>query len=236
MACARGEKWLFSPRRPRGYDRIMITLYSGPLSLFTAKVRVALAEKGLPYELVGVPFSRRDGYTPKHPEVLARHPKAQVPVLVDGDLTVWDSTVILEYLEDRYPTPPLYPADVAGRARCRQIEHHADDVLFPHVLTLITDVFYKPAGGGDAARIAAAHDGITARHRWLDAELAGREFFCGRFTVADAGTFLTILFAASLGVPPDPSLAHLAGWMARTGARPSIAAEVAGMTAASQAA
>ncbi len=236
MARVPVEKWLFSATTARGYHRAMITLYSGPLSLFTAKVRIALAEKGLPYELVSVPFSRRDGYAPKHPEVLARHPKAQVPVLVDGDLTVWDSTVILEYLEDRYPAPPLYPTDVAGRVRCRQIEHAADDVLFPHVLTLITEVFYKPAGGGDAARIAAAHEGIAARHRALDADVAGREFFCDAFTVADVATFLTIMFATSLGAAPDPSLAHLAAWMARTVARPSIAAEVAGMTSASQAA
>lgn len=236
MARARGEKWLFSAASARGYDRGMITLYSGPLSLFTAKVRVALAEKRLNYELVGVPFSKRDGYAPKHPEVLARHPKAQVPVLVDGDLTVWDSTVILEYLEDRYPEPRLYPTDVAGRTRCRQIEHAADDVLFPHVYTLILEVFYKPGGDGDAAKIAASREGIQARYRVLDAELAGREFFCDRFTVADVGTFLTILFASSLGVPPDPSLTNLAGWMARMMARPSIAAEVAGMTAASQAA
>jgi glutathione S-transferase len=214
----------------------MITLYSGPLSLFTAKVRVALAEKRLPYALVGVPFSKRDGYAPKHPEVLARHPKAQVPVLVDGDLTVWDSTVILEYLEDRYPEPRLYPTDVADRARCRQIEHHADDVLFPHVFTLITEVFYQPNGGGDGARIAAAHEAIAARYSWLDGELAGRDFFCDRFTVADVATFLTTMFATSLGAPPTPSLAAFAGWMARTAARPSIAAEVAGMTAAAQAA
>lgn len=213
-----------------------LTLYSGPLSLFTAKVRVALAEKGVPYELVSVPFSRRDGYAPKHPEVLARHPRAQVPVLVDGDLTVWDSTVILEYLEDRFPDPPLYPRDVVGRTRCRQAEHAADDVLFPHVYTLILEVFYKPAGSGDAARIAAARDGIAAFFRALDGALAGREYLCDRFSVADVGTFLTTMFATSLGTPPDPSLPHVGAWMGRMMARPSIAAEMAGMTAASQAA
>src|SRR5438034_11633940 len=58
-------------------------LYSGPLSLFTGKVRVALDEKGLAHEIVSVPFSRTRGYQPKHPEVLATNPKGQVPVLVD---------------------------------------------------------------------------------------------------------------------------------------------------------
>ena len=69
-------------------------LYSGPLSLFTGKVRIALDEKGLEYDIVSVPFSRA-GYQPKHPDVLAINPKAQVPVLVDGPVELYDSTVIL---------------------------------------------------------------------------------------------------------------------------------------------
>src|SRR5262245_20044105 len=70
-------------------------LYSGPMSLFTGKVRIALGEKGLAYELVSVPFSRA-GYEPKHPKVVELNPKRQVPVLVDGDLAIYDSTIILE--------------------------------------------------------------------------------------------------------------------------------------------
>lgn len=73
-------------------------LYSGPISLFARKVEIALAEKGLRVEREMVPFSQATGYAPKHPAVLAANPKGQVPVLVDGDLTLFDSTVILEYL------------------------------------------------------------------------------------------------------------------------------------------
>src|SRR5213075_2845230 len=92
-------------------------LYSGPLSLFSRKVEIALNEKGLPFERVMVPFTQAAGYAPKHPAVLAANPKAQVPVLVDGDLTLFDSTVIFEYLEDAYPVPPLYPAGADRRPR-----------------------------------------------------------------------------------------------------------------------
>src|SRR5262245_53825112 len=119
-------------------------LYSGPLSLFTAKVRIALAEKGLPYELISVPFSRANGYSPKLPEMLAINPKGQVPVLIDDDVKVYDSTLILEYLEERYPEPPLYPRDLKPRVRCRQLEAAADEILFPQVWELIAEVFYKP--------------------------------------------------------------------------------------------
>ena len=65
-------------------------LYSGPMSLFTGKVRIALDEKGLDYELVAVPFSPT-GSQPKHPKVLELNPKAQVPVLVDGALAIYDA-------------------------------------------------------------------------------------------------------------------------------------------------
>src|SRR3954470_23619322 len=96
-------------------DRI---LYVGPLSLFSRKVEIALREKGLDYERVMVPFTQEVGYQPKHPVVLQHNPKRQVPVLVEGDLALFDSTLIFEYLEDAYPTPPLYPAEARARARC----------------------------------------------------------------------------------------------------------------------
>jgi glutathione S-transferase len=208
-------------------------LYSGPLSLFSAKVRVALAEKGLPYDLVSVPFSRKDGYSPKHPEVLRINPKAQVPVLVDGDLELFDSTLILEYLEDRHPEPPLYPRDLAMRACCRQAEAAADEILFPHILALIQEVFYgRDPAARDEAKIAAAHAAIAGIHRGLDARLGGTEWLCGPFSVADIGTFLTIMFAAQLGAQPDESLRNLAAWQARVAERPSIRKEIAEMAAA----
>src|SRR5690606_17018102 len=95
------------------------------------KVEIALREKGLAFERVMVPFTQEKGYTPKHPDVLAANPKGQVPVLVDGDLTLFDSTLIFEYLEDAYPTPHLYPVAPKERARCRLLELTADEILLP---------------------------------------------------------------------------------------------------------
>jgi len=209
-------------------------LYSGPLSLFTAKVRVALDEKGIDYELISVPFSRTRGYEPKHPEVLALNPKAQVPVLVDGDLSLYDSTLILEYLEDRHPSPSLYPTDIKDRARCRQAEAASDEIFFPLVFVLIQEVFYKDTGG-DADRIRAATDGIGRIYDDLDGRLAGRDFLMDRFTVADIAYFLTAMFATNLGAGPTTAQPHVSRWIGRLTARPSVAREVAGMGAAAQA-
>ena len=208
-------------------------LYSGPLSLFTAKVRIALDEKGIPYERIDVPFSRTKGYEPKHPDVLAINPKAQVPVMVDEGLALYDSTIILEYLEDRHPSPALYPQDVRERARCRQLEAAADEVFFPNVIELIQEVFYKPdPATRDQKRVAAAIERLGVAYRRLEGDLQGRELLCGAFSVADIGWFLSIGFATSLGAPPDPSLTAVGEWLARVAARPSVQREQEGMRAA----
>lgn len=205
-------------------------LYSGPLSLFTAKVRVALDEKGLAYERIEVGWSLASRYEPHHPEVVARNPKQQVPVLVDGELSIYDSTQIFEYLEDRYPDPPLYPRDVAGRARCRRLEAAADEIFFPHVWDLIDGAFYPAgAGGRDEARIARARSQVAAHLAGLDVELAGRAWLCDSFSVADVAYGIFVRAAAGIGSPPPTELAAVGAWYQRLLARPSFAREVDGM-------
>lgn len=82
--------------------------YSGRLSMFGAKVQIALLEKALDCEVVMVPFDQ--AYEPKHPEVVRVNPKQQVPVLLHGAVEIFDSTQIFEYFEDVQPTPALWPA------------------------------------------------------------------------------------------------------------------------------
>jgi glutathione S-transferase len=114
-----------------------IRLFSGPLSMFGAKAQIACLEKGLDVETVMVPFGMKELYQPKHPEVLRINPKRQVPVLIHGDVEIFDSTQIFEYLEDLKPQPALWPEDVAARARARLLEHKSDEVYFPPVIRLM---------------------------------------------------------------------------------------------------
>ena len=205
-------------------------LYSGPLSLFTSKVRIALAEKGLAYERVEVGWSLARRYEPHHPDVVALNPKRQVPVLVDGDVVVYDSTLILEYLEERQPEPALYPRDLAGRARARQLEAAADEILFPHVWTLIDGGFYPAAAGGrDEARLAAARTAITRHCDEREKELADRAFLCGDYGVADIASFVFLNAAITLGARLGPEHERVAAWYERVAARPAVAREVAEM-------
>ncbi len=202
-------------------------LYSGPLSLFSRKVEIALYEKGLAFDREMVPFTQAQGYAPRHPAVLAANPKRQVPVLVDGDLSLFDSTVILEYLDEAYPAPALYPTGPKARARCRLVELAADEILLPPVTRLMyrTD----PPHADPQRQLSRETEGrqaeaaILDQYGGLEERLKDRNYFCGDFSVADIGMFMTVLFALRL---KGPRLAHfpmLAAWYARVGARPSAA-------------
>ena len=205
-------------------------LYSGPLSLFTSKVRIALDEKRLDYECVEVGWSLEHRYLPHHPDVVALNPKRQVPVLVDGDVVVYDSTLIFEYLEERYPEPPLFPAEIDERVRCRRLEASADEILFPHIWDLVEESMYPaPASGRDAERLGRAKAGLAALYAELDKEIAGREYLCGRFSVADIATFVMVSAASTLGAAPTQGQTELQGWLARMLARPAVGREVDAM-------
>lgn len=216
-------------------------LYSGPLSLYSRKVEIALAEKGL-FDACAremVPFDQQVGYQPKHPAVLAANPKGQVPVLVDGDLTLFDSTLILEYLDEAYPAPPLLPKDAAARARCRMLELYADDILFQLMRRLGHRSGMPPEDAAErAAQIAAgqaAEAAIAHEFAALDARLAGKSFFCGDLSIADIGLFMTILFIRRLMGPKLDPFPALAAWNARLLQRPGFARAAAEITAADRA-
>jgi len=202
-------------------------LYSGPLSLFSRKVEIALQEKSLAFERVMVPFSQAQGYSPKHPAVLAANPKSQVPVLIDGDLTLFDSTLILEYLEDAYPQPALWPSDPKARARGRLIELTADEILLP----LVARLMYRsePPDGDPERRLSREAEGrraeaaLLVHYERLGALLATGEYFCGAFSIADIAMFMTILFSLRLKGPGLGEVPALSAWYARVGQRPTAA-------------
>jgi glutathione S-transferase len=205
-------------------------LYSGPLSLFACKVEIALAEKGLPFEREMVAFSQAEGYSPKHPAVLAANPKQQVPVLVDGDLTLFDSTVIFEYLEDAYPEPPLMPRDPAARARCRLLELTADEILLRPLVKLMHRT--TPEDPDPDRRRRQEAEGAQAETELLDlyrtvaAKLEG-PYLCGAFTTADIALFMSVLFSLRLRGPELDSVPALRVWYDTVAARPAVAAVAA---------
>jgi len=153
-------------------------------------------------------------------------PHGRVPVLIDGDVVVYDSTVICEYLEDRHPKPPLYPEGAAGRARCRQLEDEADTSMSQDVTALVQELFTKTDDATrDMARVAAAMENLGRRWDALEKELAGRQYLCDAFSVADIATFMVVGFATTLGAAPQERHESLRAWTDRVRARPAVGRE-----------
>lgn len=95
----------------------MLTLYNAAHSTCSQKVRICLAEKRLPFEDIKLDLGKAKEHL--RPEYLKLNPNGVVPTLVDDDDIIVDSSVICEYLEEKYPQVPLSPSDPAGRARMR---------------------------------------------------------------------------------------------------------------------
>jgi len=203
------------------------TIYSGPLSMFGAKVEIAAREKGVKFDLVMVPFDFERGYAPKHPEVLRVNPKGQVPLFVDGKVEIFDSTQIFEYLEDRWPDPPLWPSSLAERAEARQLELYSDEVFFPPVVRLM-----GLRGNPDpveAPEWKQARAEIATHYLRINQLLRDREYLAGRFSYADIAFYMAQFFAARHTVPLAAEHSHLAAWRERMIGRPAVSTVVAAM-------
>ena len=197
-------------------------LYSGPLSMFGAKAEIAAREKGLEFELVMVPFEMATLYRPKHPEVLRINPKRQVPVLIDGDLELFDSTQIFEYLETVRPEPALWPAELKARARARLLEHKSDEIYFPPIVRLmgLQNAPDDPAAVEARAASAMYYDE-------LERTLGGGDWLAGSYSYADIAFYMAQLFGARMGAPMEDRHPGLQAWRDRMSARPAVA-KVAG--------
>jgi glutathione S-transferase len=199
---------------------VSVKLYSGPLSMFGAKSEIALREKNLPFDLEMVAFSQAQGYHPRHPEILRVNPKRQIPVLIDGDVQVYDSTQIFEYLEHRYPQPPLWPASPAARARARHLGLASDQVLLPHVNRHI-GLRAKP-DPVDKPEWIQAREGIEAYYTQMEALLADRDWLAGEYSYADIAFYMAQFFAARHTVPMGTGLVKLLDWRRRMASRMAV--------------
>ena len=175
---------------------------------YCARVRIVLAEKGVPYETVEIDLSDRPSW------LYEKNPRGKVPVLEDEEFVLPESPVIMEYLEDRYPEPALLPADPADRAAARLWVFDFDRRL--------GDDYYALR-----RREEGAHARVAARLVELDAWLEGRPFLSGAaYGLADIAYAPWILRARqSLGIDLAP-FGALSQWLDALAARPAVAAEL----------
>jgi glutathione S-transferase len=196
----------------------MVTLYEHPLSPFAQKVKIALYEKGIPFEAV-----TPDIFGGGTPQFVDSSPRREVPSLVDGETTVFDSTIILEYLEDKWPQPAMLPATPAERARVRMLEE-LEDTYHEAINWAIAEirVFGRAKGALADQLLKRAGEQIGGMYQRLERELGSRQFFNGqRFGWGDLSAYPYVAGSTGNGFPP-PSGSKLAAWLERASQRESV--------------
>jgi glutathione S-transferase len=181
----------------------MLTLYDADRCPYCARVRIMLAEKNVEYETVVIDLSDRPAW------LYEKNPLGKVPVLEEDGFALPESTVIMEYLEERYPEPPLLPADAAARAIVRlQIERFD---------TALGDAYYAFRRGEEDAA-----DGLTHCLSFLERGLPAWSFGYGLADIAYVPWLLRLRDLISFDLTPYPAILERLDELAE---RPSISAE-----------
>jgi len=206
----------------------MLKLHGALLSPFVRKVRVVLGEKQVPYDLVPAnPFE-------KSPAFLKLSPLGRIPALEDEQgRSLADSSVIAEYLEERFPKPPLFPTDPYERARTRWFDEYADGGMGP---SLTGKVFFQRVinaklmkNAPDERIVASGLAEVPTYFAYLEGELGGRDYLVAdRFTLADVSVMSQLVNLGHAGVTVDAAAyPALARWYARISERPTVAPLIA---------
>ena len=189
----------------------MMKLYDFPQSPYCQKVRLVLAEKDLSYEKVFVDLMKNEQ---KAAEFLRLNPYGKVPVLVDEDEVIYDSTVINEYLEDEYPHPPLMPEESGARARVRMLEDFADNSFTAQGGLLMAEL-RKPAEQVDQERVQRYRADLGRVLEFVERHLDGKEYMSGTFSLADLAFVPRLLMLPKLGVEIPSRLINVLAWSER---------------------
>jgi glutathione S-transferase len=158
-----------------------IVFFYGSGSPYAWKVWLALEHKQLPYDLRALSFQAGEMHKP---EFLKINPRGMVPALTDGDHIVFESSVIIEYLEDAYPARPLLPRVPGGRAHARRVGAEADLYFGIAVRRLLRSTLFRRAGDGDPREIAASRDALAPEIVWAERTCADG-FVTGEPSAAD---------------------------------------------------
>jgi len=212
----------------------MLTLHIGNMNYSSWSMRpwVLLTQAGIPFETVMVRFDAMTADSAFKRTILALNPAGRVPVLVDGDVVVWDTLAIAEYVAERYPDEHLWPRDRAARARARSIcaEMHSGFPSLRGACPMNIEASLAEAGQliwrdqpgvrDDVNRIVAMWSGLLEQH--------GGPLLFGGFSIADAYYAPVCMRLRTYGLPVP---AAITAYVDRVSALPGVRAWIDGALA-----
>ncbi len=196
----------------------MLKLHFAPMSR-AVRTLWLLEELGLPYELNQMAFHPKDLKSDEH---RARHPLGRIPVLEDGDITMWESGAIAEYILERHENGGLKPAvDDPRWPAYQQWFHYCEGMVMPPVNTIVVQTMLLPPDRRDATVLAQAQKLLTRSWAPVDTALEGKDYLIGDFSAADTMLGHAAIMSNRLGCVPD-EMTNLKAYIARLEARPAF--------------
>jgi len=198
----------------------VIKLYDFKSSPNCQRVKIVLAEKDLPYDIAPIDLRAHEQKTP---EYLKLNPYGKVPVLTDDATVLYESLIINEYLDEKYPNPPLMPKDPAKRAKARILVDYGM-AHFDAPYQRLRMELMKDAKEQNQQVIATAKAELKKLLQRLEDEIGEQQYLLGDFSLVDADLLPRFTRLEGFGVLPDPSLPRLGNYLERVKARPSVRA------------
>jgi glutathione S-transferase len=199
---------------------MMLKLYDFKSSPNCQRVKVVLAEKNLSYDVVPVDLRKQEQ---KKPEYLKLNPYGKVPVLTDDSTVLYESLIINEYLNEKYPDPPLMPKDPGGKAKARVLIDYGMAHFDSAYQKLRMELMKDPKEQSQPIIDGAKSDLKKLLQRFED-EIGDQPYLMGDFSLVDANLIPRFTRLEGFGVLPDPALPRLGKYMERMKARPSVKA------------
>lgn len=195
----------------------MIEVYYAPPSIYGRKVLIALMEKNLDFRIKPMSFSTKDH---RKEAYLKLNPNGEIPTLIDHGRIIYESTAIVEYLNEAYPEPPLMPSEPYQRALVRMIDDFCDLHLYRSIVKCIVKKLFT-----HETVTAQDLDAVIADARRIETYLGGQLFLAGDFSLADCAFMSALPAFELLGLEStlenSPALSAYAG---RLKTRPSYQA------------
>jgi len=199
-----------------------LKLYAHPFSSYSQKALIALYENAIPFEFMLLGPDDPSIYA----DFAARWPIRRFPLLVDGERTMMEASIVIEYLQVHYPGPVrLIPDDPAAALEVRMLDRFFDNYIQGPQQKIVFDAL-RPEGERDAYGVGEARLNLETAYAWLEKHMLGRTWAAGdSFSLADCAA-APALFYADWTHPIDPAFASVHAYRRRLLAQPSFARAV----------
>lgn len=191
----------------------MLTLYQRTDCPFCWKVRLALSELSIAYDVIETRLGE------KHPEVVRHSPIGTVPVLVDGDVVIWESSIMLDYLDAQYAPGGLIPLEPAQQVRVRSLHAYSDKCVGPALRDLVFEKRSKLESQWDRTVIQASEIKWQACQAFLEEQLSPGGFFGVGFGAADCALAARCGVAEAYGAEVNTKSPKLLSWFGQVKSR-----------------